>query len=152
MAKRNEPPPLPSDAQLEVLNIIWDRGEATVGEVWQAFSARRPVARNTVLTLVARLEEKGWLRRRTEGNVLRYSAVVPQADGAAANRPAACRYGLSGIGRGAHHDAPGRRRPLGRRSRADSGDARKGPPREEGEEQVHEPAPRSSTRAMRSSC
>jgi len=78
MARRNEPSPLPSDAQWDVMNIVWQRGEATVGEVWQAFSARRPVARNTVLTLVARLEEKGWLRRRAEGNVLRYSATVPQ--------------------------------------------------------------------------
>ena len=76
MAKHKESPPLPSDAQWEVLNIIWDRGEATVGEVWQAFSAHRPVARNTVLTLVARLEEKGWLRRRAEGNVLHYSATI----------------------------------------------------------------------------
>jgi len=78
MAKRHEPPALPSDAQVEVLNILWDRGKATVGEVWQAFSARRPVARNTVLTLVTRLEEKGWLRRHAEGNVLRYSTVVPR--------------------------------------------------------------------------
>jgi predicted transcriptional regulator len=78
MAKRSEKVPLPSDAQWEVMNIIWDRGEATVGEVWQAFSAQRPVARNTVLTLVARLEEKGWLRRRTEANVLHYSATIPQ--------------------------------------------------------------------------
>ena len=81
MARRNETPSQPSDAQLEVLNIIWDRGESTVGEVWQAFSTRRPVARNTVQTLIARLEEKGWLRRRADGNVLRYSAVVPQATG-----------------------------------------------------------------------
>jgi predicted transcriptional regulator len=78
MAQRSEPPALPSDAQLEVLNIIWDRGEATVGEVWQIFSTQRPVARNTVLTLMARLEEKGWLRRRAEGNALRYSATVPR--------------------------------------------------------------------------
>lgn len=78
MAKLNEPPAPPSDAQMEVLNIIWERGEATVGEVWQAFSAQRPVARNTVLTLIARLEEKGWLRRRADGNALRYSAIVPQ--------------------------------------------------------------------------
>jgi BlaI family transcriptional regulator, penicillinase repressor len=81
MAKQNELPALPSDSQVEVLNVIWDRGEATVGEVWQAISAQRPVARNTVLTLVARLEEKGWLRRHAEGNVLRYSAVVPQETG-----------------------------------------------------------------------
>ena len=78
MAKRKQSPTLPSDAQWEVLNIIWDRGEATVGEVWQDFAARRPVARNTVLTLVARLEEKGWLRRRAEGNVLKYSATIDQ--------------------------------------------------------------------------
>jgi BlaI family transcriptional regulator, penicillinase repressor len=78
MARRSEPAPLPSDAQWEVMNFIWQRGEATVGEVWQAVSARRQLARNTVLTLVARLEEKGWLRRRAEGNVLRYRATVPQ--------------------------------------------------------------------------
>jgi BlaI family transcriptional regulator, penicillinase repressor len=70
--------PPPSDAQWEVLNIIWDRGEATVGEVWQAISAKRAVARNTVLTVVARLEEKGWLRRRADGNVLRYSATIDE--------------------------------------------------------------------------
>ena len=78
MAKRDEPTALPSDAQWEVMNIIWDRGEATVGEVWQDFTARRSVARNTVLTLVARLEEKGWLRRRAEGNLLHYGATMPR--------------------------------------------------------------------------
>ena len=78
MTKRNEPTSPPSDAQVEVLNVIWDRGQATVGEVWQAVSSQRPVARNTVLTLITRLEEKGWLRRHEEGNVLRYSAVVPK--------------------------------------------------------------------------
>jgi predicted transcriptional regulator len=81
MVKSNEITSQPSDAQLEVLNILWDQGEATVGEVWQTFSAQRPVARNTVLTLMARLEEKGWIRRRTDGNVLRYSAIVPKTTG-----------------------------------------------------------------------
>ena len=112
MAKRNEPTPLPSDAQWEVLNIIWDRGEATVGEVWQEFSARRSVARNTVLTLIARLEEKGWLRRRAEGERAPLQRHRSTADGAAANRPAAGRYGLSGFGRRAGHGAAGRRRPF----------------------------------------
>jgi BlaI family transcriptional regulator, penicillinase repressor len=81
MTKHDELPSQPSDAQLEVLNILWDRGEATVGEVWQAFYTRRPVARNTVLTLMTRLEEKGWVRRRSDSNVLRYSAAVPQQTG-----------------------------------------------------------------------
>src|SRR5437763_534664 len=55
------PDPLPplSAAQLEIMNVVWGRGEATVAEVWRALSARRKVARNTVLTMLARLEEEG---------------------------------------------------------------------------------------------
>lgn len=70
-------PPL-SDAQLEIMNVVWERGEATVGEIWHALSARRPVARNTIQTLVSRLEEKGWLAHSTSGTVFRYHAVYPR--------------------------------------------------------------------------
>ena len=78
MAKRNRPLPLPSDAELEMLNVIWDQCEASVAEVWRTVSARRPLARNTVLTLIARLEEKGWLQRRNDPAGLRYVATVPR--------------------------------------------------------------------------
>ncbi len=33
-------PPL-SEAQIEIMNLVWDRGEVTVGEVWRALAARR---------------------------------------------------------------------------------------------------------------
>lgn len=81
MDRDHQTPSQPSDAQWEVLNCVWDRGEATVSEIWGDVSQRRPVARNTVLTLVSRLEEKGWLRRRSEGSALRYRAVVPRSIG-----------------------------------------------------------------------
>ncbi len=68
-------PPL-SEVQLEIMNVIWGRGEATVGEVWKVLSARRRVARNTVQTMVVRLEEKGWLQCETEGHAFRYRAAV----------------------------------------------------------------------------
>jgi predicted transcriptional regulator len=71
------PPPL-SEAQLEIMNLVWDRGETTVGELWQELSQRRPVARNTVQTLVTRLEEKGWLAHSAEGTVFRYRALYPR--------------------------------------------------------------------------
>jgi BlaI family transcriptional regulator, penicillinase repressor len=77
MAKSSGPRPL-SEAQLEIMEEVWGRGEATVGEIWRALSARRKVARNTVQTMVARLEEKGWLLRRDEGGTLRYSAARPR--------------------------------------------------------------------------
>ena len=59
-ADPNELPSL-SPGQLEIMDVVWRHGEATVAEVWKALSARRQVARNTVLTMLARLEEKGWL-------------------------------------------------------------------------------------------
>ena len=75
MPSRAAPPQL-SEAQLELMHIIWDTGETTVSEVWKRLSLRRRVARNTVLTLMERLVKKGWLRRRAEGHVFRYSAAL----------------------------------------------------------------------------
>jgi predicted transcriptional regulator len=64
-----------SERQLEIMNLVWERGETTVGDVWVALTRRSKIARNTVLTLMQRLEEKGWLRHRAEGNVFLYSAT-----------------------------------------------------------------------------
>jgi predicted transcriptional regulator len=74
---RSELPPL-SEAQLEIMNLVWERGEVTVGEVWKTLAARRQVARNTVQTLLFRLKEKGWLRSRTDGHAHRFRAAVPR--------------------------------------------------------------------------
>ncbi|HEX8912870.1 MAG TPA: BlaI/MecI/CopY family transcriptional regulator [Humisphaera sp.] len=65
-------------AQYEILAVAWDAGDAGVGvaDVWRAVAARRPVARTTVLNLVDRLEKRGWLRRRPDGNSYRYTAAV----------------------------------------------------------------------------
>jgi predicted transcriptional regulator len=73
VAKR-ELPPL-SEGQLEIMNVTWDRGEVTVGEVWKALAQRRAVSRNTVSTMISRLEEKGWLRHRVNGGTHLYSAA-----------------------------------------------------------------------------
>ena len=77
MATSRELPPL-SEAQLEIMNVIWDHGEVTVAQVWKTLAERRKVARNTVQTLLARLEEKGWLEHRCDGNAYFYSACVPR--------------------------------------------------------------------------
>ncbi len=67
-------PPL-SEAQLEIMSIVWDLGEAAVSDVWRALSQRRKIARNTVQTTLVRLEEKGYLQHRTVGNSFLYSAA-----------------------------------------------------------------------------
>jgi predicted transcriptional regulator len=70
-------PPL-SEGQLEIMNIVWEQGEVTLGQVWKALSVRRNVARNTVQTLLMRLVEKGWLHSRAEGKVFHYSSAYPR--------------------------------------------------------------------------
>jgi BlaI family transcriptional regulator, penicillinase repressor len=67
-----------SEAQLEIMNLVWDRGEVTVADVWKALAKRRKLARNTVQTMIVRLEEKGWLTSQTEGHAFRYRAAVPR--------------------------------------------------------------------------
>jgi predicted transcriptional regulator len=77
MTAQESRPPL-SEAQLELMNVVWDRGEVTVADVWKAVASRRKVSRNTVLTMLTRLEEKGWLSRDEEGHAFRYRATVPR--------------------------------------------------------------------------
>ena len=73
---KNKPRPRLSDAQLEVMGVIWELGEASVAEVWRALSKRRKIARNTVQTTLVRLEEKGFLKHREVGNAFRYQATI----------------------------------------------------------------------------
>lgn len=77
MPRKSELPPL-SDAQLEIVQIVWQHGEIAVSDVWQAIASRRPVARNTVLTVMDRLEKRGWLSKRSVGNTHLYRATVSE--------------------------------------------------------------------------
>jgi BlaI family penicillinase repressor len=65
-------------AQLEIMEVVWAAGEVGVAEVWKALAARRPIARNTVQTTLARLHERAWLKARAEGNAFLYSAARPR--------------------------------------------------------------------------
>lgn len=57
-----------SDAEQEVLKVLWDPGPGTVRQVRAALTQRgRPWAYTTVLTLLQRLQAKGWARSETGG-------------------------------------------------------------------------------------
>lgn len=64
-----------SEAQIEIMDLVWDHGETTVTDLWNALSERRAVARTTVLTVMDRLVKKGWLKRRTVEREHVYSAA-----------------------------------------------------------------------------
>ena len=76
MTKR-DPNPL-TKAQREIMEIVWERGEATVSEVRKRLAVKREVARNTVQTMMVRLEERGWLTHREDGRTFVYSAKRPR--------------------------------------------------------------------------
>ena len=69
-----------SAAQLEIMNLIWERQETTISEVWQELRQRRKIARATVQTMIFRLEEKGWLKHREVGQAFMFSAAVDQEE------------------------------------------------------------------------
>ncbi len=52
------------DAELEVLARVWQNGEATARQVREEMFAYRPMAHGSMVTLLRRLEAKGWLTRR----------------------------------------------------------------------------------------
>ena len=63
-------------AQREIMEIVWESGEVTVADVRAALSVSRDVARNTVQTMMVRLEERGWLTHREDGRTFVYSAKL----------------------------------------------------------------------------
>ena len=63
MVNSGELPAL-TDAQQEVMSLVWQYGQCSVADVWSILDQRRGVSRNTVHTLMVRLEKKdGWNAR-----------------------------------------------------------------------------------------
>ena len=67
-----------TEAQREIMEVVWDQGEVTVTQVRDELAQRREVARNTIQTMIVRLEERGWLNHREEGRTFWYSANRPR--------------------------------------------------------------------------
>jgi len=66
--------------ELRIMEIVWSRGNATVGEVRDALaSSPKPPAFNTVQTMLRILETKGFVRHKEDGRAFRYYAVVDRA-------------------------------------------------------------------------
>lgn len=55
------------ETEMEVLQHVWDLGEATVADVRERILAQRAVAYTTVMTVMKNLYEKGYLAYRKEG-------------------------------------------------------------------------------------
>ncbi|MCC6539346.1 MAG: BlaI/MecI/CopY family transcriptional regulator [Bryobacterales bacterium] len=73
-----EQPPRPTDAELEILTVLWSLGPATVRQVHEAISQRRPAQYTTVLKFMQIMADKGLLRRDEEQRAHVYSTARPR--------------------------------------------------------------------------
>ena len=55
--------PRPTDAELAILRVLWERGPSTVRQVHESMSRERPAAYTTALKMLQIMTEKGLVRR-----------------------------------------------------------------------------------------
>jgi BlaI family penicillinase repressor len=79
MAK-NTTTPKPTESELELLGILWERGPLTVRELFEAVNEGRPVVYTGVLKLLQIMAEKGLVERDERERAHVYRAAVSQAD------------------------------------------------------------------------
>ena len=69
-----------TELQIDILRVLWERGEASVAEVCEALLPARDLAQTTVATLLTRLERRGVVTRRAEQRTYIYRAEVSEHD------------------------------------------------------------------------
>jgi predicted transcriptional regulator len=75
MAKRDLP--RPTDAELAILRVLWERGPSTVRDVTEALFDERGTGYTTALKLMQIMIEKGLVRRDDTQRSHVYEAVAP---------------------------------------------------------------------------
>jgi len=63
-------------AELRLMDILWEKSEATVTEVMEALPQDPPLAYNTVLTTLRILERKGYVRHQKNSRAFRFIPIV----------------------------------------------------------------------------
>jgi len=72
------PAPRPTDAELEILTVLWSRGPSTVRSVHKVIAKRRPAQYTTVLKQLQIMDEKGLVSRDGSGRAHIYQPSQPR--------------------------------------------------------------------------
>src|SRR5271167_1647321 len=70
--------PRPTDAELEILTVLWSTGPATVREVYLKISRRREAQYSTILKFLQIMTEKGLVSRDESQRAHIYTAAKPR--------------------------------------------------------------------------
>ena len=65
----------PTELELEILKVVWQREPTTVREVRDALAEVRDLAYTTVMTVMSIMADKGYLKRKKDGRSYVYEAV-----------------------------------------------------------------------------
>ena len=69
-----------TEGELPLMQVLWEKKRATVGDVAAALSSDPPPAYSTVLTTLRILETKGYVRHTKEGRAFVYEPIVVQQE------------------------------------------------------------------------
>jgi BlaI family transcriptional regulator, penicillinase repressor len=70
--------PRPTDAELDILRVLWQRGPSTVRYVQESLNETKPTGYTTVLKLMQIMTDKGLVRRDEGQRAHVYEAQLPQ--------------------------------------------------------------------------
>lgn len=71
-------PPRPTDAELEILRVLWRKGPSTVREVHEELNRTKTTGYTTVLKLMQIMGEKRLVRRNEDQRAHVYEAMLPR--------------------------------------------------------------------------
>jgi predicted transcriptional regulator len=73
-------------AEFEIMDTVWEAGELTVTEILNRVNAKhnRKLKRSTIQVQIGRLEGKGWLTHRQEGNRFIFRSTMQRQEASAA--------------------------------------------------------------------
>jgi len=69
-----------TEQELEIMKIVWRRGNSTVREVYEEILSRRKIAYTTVMTMMGILEQKGHLKKSSDERAYVYTPSQPQQE------------------------------------------------------------------------
>ncbi|MGA6981009.1 MAG: BlaI/MecI/CopY family transcriptional regulator [Candidatus Sulfotelmatobacter sp.] len=69
-----------TEAELRLMEVLWQKGLATVQQVLEGLSEETPLAYNSVLTTIRILEKKGYVKHAKEGRAHVYTPLVERKD------------------------------------------------------------------------
>ncbi len=72
--------PTLTEAELRLMEVLWQKGPATVQQMLEDLSGKMPLAYNSVLTTIRILEKKGYVKHEKDGRAHVYAPLVERQE------------------------------------------------------------------------